>query len=57
MGSLVRDGDGVGGLTLDFRPMLPVVIHDQRRSGKMDCFWGMCCCLWGLMGPFMVPDC
>ena len=27
MGSLVRDGDGVGvgGLTLDFRPTLPVV--------------------------------
>ena len=31
MGSLVRDGDGmgwVGGLTLDFRLMLPVVTHD-----------------------------
>ena len=40
----------MGGLTLDFRPMLPVVIHDQRRSGKMDCFGGMCCCLRGLMG-------
>ena len=25
MGSLVRDGDGVGGLSLDFRPTLPVV--------------------------------
>ena len=25
MGSLVRDGDEVGGLTLDFRPTLPVV--------------------------------
>ena len=47
----------VAGLTLDFGPMLPVVIHDQRRSGKMDCFGGMCCCLGGLMGPFMVPDC
>ena len=41
----------MGGLTLDFRPMLPVVIHDQRRSGKMDCFEGMYCCLRGLMGP------
>ena len=31
MGSLVRDGDGmgwVGGLTLDFRPTLPVVTHN-----------------------------
>ena len=25
MGSLVRDGDRVGGLTLDSRPSLPVV--------------------------------
>ena len=25
MGSLVGDGDEVGGLTLDFRPTLPVV--------------------------------
>ena len=25
MRSPVRDGDGVGGLTLDFRPTLPVV--------------------------------
>ena len=61
MGSLVRDGDGVGGwvggLTLDFRPMLPVVIHDQRRSGKMDCFGGMCCYLRSLMGGPVVPDC
>ena len=47
----------MGGLTLDFRPMLPVVIHDQRRSGKMDCFGGMCCCLRGLMGGPVVPDC
>ena len=58
VGSLVRDRDGwVGGLTLDFGPMLPVVIHDQRRSGKMDCFGGMCCCLRGLMGGPVVPDC
>ena len=30
MGSLVRDGDGVGGfgLTFDSRPVLPVVTHD-----------------------------
>ena len=28
MGSLVRDEDGVGGLTLDFRLMLPVDTHD-----------------------------
>ena len=53
MGSLVRGGDRmglVGGLTLDFRLMLPVVTYDQGRSGKMDCFGGMCCCLGGLMG-------
>ena len=25
----------MGGLTLDFGPMLPVVIHDRRHSGKM----------------------
>ena len=54
MGSLVRVEDGMGsvvGLTLDFRLMLPVVTYDQGRSGKMDCFGGMCCCLGGLMGP------
>ena len=28
MGSLVRDGDWVGGLILDFRPTLPVVTHN-----------------------------
>ena len=28
MGSLVRNGDGVGGLTLDFRQTLPVVTND-----------------------------
>ena len=41
----------VGGLTLDFRQMLPVVTNDQGRSGKMDHFGGMYCCLGGLMGP------
>ena len=51
MGSLMRDGDGVGGLILDFRPMLPVVTHNRGCSGKMDRFGGMCCCLGGLMGP------
>ena len=60
MGSLVRDGDGmgwVGGLTLDFRPTLPVVTHDQGRLGKVDRFGGMYCCLGGLMGPPVVPEC
>ena len=59
MGSLVRDGDGlgwVGGLTLDSRLTLPVVTHDQGRSGKMDHFGGMYCCLGGLMGPPVVPE-
>ena len=54
MGSLVRGGDGmglVGGLTLDFRLTLSVVTYNQGRSGKMDRFGGMCCCLGGLMGP------
>ena len=51
MGFLVRDGDGVGGLTLDFMPMLPVVTHDRGRLGKMDCFEGIYCCLGSLMGP------
>ena len=37
----------VGGLTLDFRPALPVVTHDQWCLGKMDCFGGMYCCLGG----------
>ena len=41
----------VGGLTLDFWPTLPVVTHDRGRSGKMDHFGGMYCCLGGLMGP------
>ena len=44
------------GLTLDFRSMLPVVTHNRGCSGKMDHFGGMCC-LGGLIGPFMVPDC
>ena len=30
MGSLVSDEDGVGGLTLDFRPTLPVVIKTDK---------------------------
>ena len=41
MGSLMRDGDGVCGLILDFRPMLPVVTHNRGCSGKMDHFGGM----------------
>ena len=47
MGSLVRDGVGgwVGGLTLDFRPMIPVVTHNQGRIRKMDHFGGMYFCL------------
>ena len=57
MGSLVRDGDGVGGLTLDFRLMLLVVTHDRGLLGKIDHFGGMYCCLGGLMGPPVVPDC
>ena len=61
MGFLVRDGDGVGGwmdgLTLDFRPKLPVVTHNQGRLRKMDHFGGMYCCLGGLMGPPVVPEC
>ena len=53
MGSLVKDGDGVGGchLTLDLRLTLPVVTHDRGRLGKIDHFGGMYCCLGGLMGP------
>ena len=47
----------MGGLILDFRLMLPVVTHNIGCSGKMDHFGGMCCCLGGLMGPLMVPDC
>ena len=50
-------GGWVVGLTLDFRSMLPVDTHNRGCSGKMDHFGGMCCCLGGLMGPFMVPDC
>ena len=50
----------MGGLTLDFRPMLPVVTHDRglllRVLGKMDRFGGMYCCLRGLMGPHVVPE-
>ena len=58
MGSLVRDGMGwVGVLTLDFRPTLPVVTHNQGRLGKMDCFRGMYCLLGGLMRPPVVPEC
>ena len=41
----------MGGLTLDFRQTLPVVPNDRERSGKMDCFGGIYCCLGGLMGP------
>ena len=51
MGSLVRDGDEVGGLTLDFRPTLPVITHDRGHLGKMDHFGSMYCSLGGLMGP------
>ena len=43
----------MGGLTLDFRPTLPVVTHDQGRLGKMDCFGGMYCCFRGQMGPLL----
>ena len=57
MGSLMRDGDGVGGLTLDFRPLLPVVTHNQGCLGKTDCFGDRYCCLGGLMGPPVVPEC
>ena len=41
--SLVRDGMGgeKKGLTFDFRPTLPVVTHDQKCFGKIDCFGGM----------------
>ena len=57
----MRDGDGVGGwvegLTLDLRPTLPVVTHDRGRLGKIDHFGGMYCCLWGLMGPSILPEC
>ena len=38
-------------LSLDFRPTLSVVTHDQGHSGKMDRFGGMFCCLGVLMGP------
>ena len=31
--------------------MLPVVTHNQGRTGKMDRFGGMHCCLGGPMGP------
>ena len=41
----------VGGLTLDFRPTLPVVTHNLGCSGKRDCFGGMYCSLGSLMGP------
>ena len=44
-------------MNLDFRLKLLVVTHDQGHSGKMDRFGGMYCCLGGLMGPPMVPDC
>ena len=50
-------GEWVGGLTLDFRQTLPVVPNDRERSGKMDCFGGIYCCLGGLMGPPVVPEC
>ena len=44
-------------LSLDFRLTLSVVTHDQGHSGKMDHFGGMYCCLGGLMGPPVVPEC
>ena len=50
-------GGWVGGLTFNFRPTLPIVTHDQGNLGKMDCFRGMYCCLGGLMGPPVVPEC
>ena len=59
MGYLVRNGDGlgwVGSLTLDLRPMLPVVTHNRGHSGKMDHFGGIYCCLGVLMGPLVVPE-
>ena len=30
----------VGGLTLDFRPTLPVVTHDRGSLGKNGSVWG-----------------
>ena len=45
------------GMNLDFRLKLLVVTHDQGHSGKMDHFGGMYCCLGGLMGPPVVPEC
>ena len=51
----MKDGDGVGGLA--FRPTLTVVTHDQGRLEKKDCFGGIYCCLRGLIGPPVVPDC
>ena len=52
-----RWGGWVVGMNLDFRLKLLVVTHDQGHSGKMDRFGGMYCCLGGLMGPPVVPDC
>ena len=44
-------GEGwVGGLTLDFRLMLPIVNHNRERLRKMDCFG-----VW--WGPPVVPEC
>ena len=44
-------------LSLDFRPTLSVVTHDQGHSGKIDCFGGINCFFGGLMGPPVVPEC
>ena len=45
------------GMNLDFRLKLLDVTHDQGHSGKMDRFGGMYCCLGGLVGPSVVPEC
>ena len=45
----------MGGLTLDFRPTLPVVTHNQGHLRKMDRFGGMYPCLGGLM--VMIQEC
>ena len=48
MGSLVRNGDGVGGLTLDFRPpVLPVVTHNRGSQEKWIVL-GVCVVVWGV---------
>ena len=50
-------GGWVVGLTLDFRPTVPIVTHDLGRLGRMDCFGSMYRCLGGLMGSPVVPEC